>query len=75
MAKQTGILPFTGKLGSVIGYCVDGQYLLRSVAGQVRQSPRTKLAAAHFGKDTHAKRAAPHGRPFSYLHTLYNQMW
>ncbi|MGX5817369.1 hypothetical protein ACWKWU_04185 [Chitinophaga lutea] len=50
MAIQTGIFPFTGKLGGVIGYRRDGQYLLRSMPEQVRLSPRSKRSARYFGQ-------------------------
>ncbi|MGX5819552.1 hypothetical protein ACWKWU_15255 [Chitinophaga lutea] len=50
MAKQTGFFKFTGKLGDAIGYCVDGQYYLRSMPSEVRQSPRTRQSSKRFGQ-------------------------
>ena len=50
MAKQTGLIKFTGQVGGLIGYKVGGEYYLRSAAQQVRQSVRTQLAGRAFGK-------------------------
>ena len=50
MAIQTGILPFTGKLGNVIGYKRGNKYCLRSMPQTVHQSARTKLSGRAFGK-------------------------
>ncbi len=32
MARQTGVITFTGKLGKLVGYEVDGVPLIRSMA-------------------------------------------
>lgn len=50
MAIQTGILPFTGKLGNVIGYRRGNKHYLRSMPQTVHQSARTKLSGRAFGK-------------------------
>ncbi len=49
MARQKGILPFTGPLGDRVGYRRNGEYFLRRKALQVRQTAATKLAAKDFG--------------------------
>lgn len=49
MAKQTSIIPFTGKLGNLIGYERNGQYFLRSMPEVVRQTLATRRAAQRFG--------------------------
>ncbi|MGX5818673.1 hypothetical protein ACWKWU_10785 [Chitinophaga lutea] len=50
MGKQVGIIPFTGRVGSLIGYKVGHQYLLRSMPARVRQTPSTRRSAQQFGK-------------------------
>ncbi|MGO4293080.1 hypothetical protein [Chitinophaga sp. RAB17] len=49
MAKQMSILPFTGKLGPLIGYKRNGQYFLRSMPESVRQTTATRRASRRFG--------------------------
>ncbi|MGO4288414.1 hypothetical protein [Chitinophaga sp. RAB17] len=49
MAKQMSILPFTGKLGPLIGYKRNGQYFLRSMPERVRQTTATRRASRRFG--------------------------
>ncbi|WP_157986576.1 hypothetical protein [Chitinophaga alhagiae] len=50
MAKQTGLIKFTKRVGDLIGYRVGKEYYLRSMPAEVRQSPRTKISARYFGK-------------------------
>jgi hypothetical protein len=49
MAKQRSIIPFTGKLGNLIGYERNGEYFLRSMPEVVRQTAATRRAARRFG--------------------------
>jgi hypothetical protein len=49
MAKQMSVIPFTGKLGSLIGYKRNGQYFLRSMPERVRQTAATRRASRRFG--------------------------
>jgi hypothetical protein len=49
MAKQMSIIPFTGKLGHLIGYKRNGQYFLRSMPESVRQTAATRRASRRFG--------------------------
>ncbi|MGO4292384.1 hypothetical protein [Chitinophaga sp. RAB17] len=49
MAKQMSILPFTGKLGPLIGYKRNGQYFLRSMPQSVQQTAATRRASRRFG--------------------------
>ena len=49
MAYQNSILPFTGKLGNLVGYRRNGKYLLRSMPEIVRQTVATRRAALRFG--------------------------
>lgn len=49
MAKQTSIIPFTGKLGNLIGYERNGEYFLRTMPEIVRQTHATRRAARRFG--------------------------
>jgi hypothetical protein len=49
MAKQMSIIPFTGKLGPLIGYKRTGQYFLRSMPENVRQTAATRRASRRFG--------------------------
>jgi hypothetical protein len=49
MAIQTGIFPFSGKLGQVIGYRRNGIHYLRSMPATVRQTTATRKAAREFG--------------------------
>ncbi|MEZ2445598.1 hypothetical protein AB6805_27975 [Chitinophaga sp. RCC_12] len=49
MAKQTGLLQFTGKLGNVIGYRRNGTYFLRSMPDVVQQTTATRRASRDFG--------------------------
>lgn len=49
MARQKGILPFTGPLGDRVGYRRNGEYFLRRKPLHVRQTAATKLAAKDFG--------------------------
>ena len=49
MAKQMSIIPFTGKLGHLIGYKRNGKYFLRSMPESVRQTAATRRASWRFG--------------------------
>lgn len=49
MAKQTGILPFTGKLGNLIGYRRNGSYFVRSMPEEVKQTTATRQSSRNFG--------------------------
>lgn len=49
MARQNSIIPFTGKLGNLIGYQRNGKYFLRSMPELVRQTLGTRRAAHRFG--------------------------
>ncbi|MGO4293177.1 hypothetical protein [Chitinophaga sp. RAB17] len=49
MAKQMSILPFTGKLGPLIGYKRNGEYFLRSMPQSVQQTAATRRASRRFG--------------------------
>ncbi|TWV98685.1 hypothetical protein [Chitinophaga pinensis] len=49
MAIQTSIIPFTGRLGNLIGYRRNGVYYLRSMPQKVRQTMATCRAAKRFG--------------------------
>jgi hypothetical protein len=49
MAKQMSVIPFTGKLGPLIGYKRNGQYFLRSMPARVRQTAATRRASRRFG--------------------------
>lgn len=49
MARQTGPITFTGKLGNLIGYEVDGVPLVRSMPTHVERSYATKRSAMDFG--------------------------
>ena len=49
MAKQMSIIPFTGKLGHLIGYKRNGKYFLRSMPESVRQTVATRRASRRFG--------------------------
>ncbi|MGO4291582.1 hypothetical protein [Chitinophaga sp. RAB17] len=49
MAKQMSVIPFTGKLGPLIGYKRNGQYFLRSMPQRVRQTAATRRASRRFG--------------------------
>ncbi len=49
MAKQNSLIPFTGKLGNLIGYCRNGKYFLRSMPDIVRQTTATRRSALRFG--------------------------
>lgn len=49
MAKQYSLIPFTGRLGNLIGYQRNGQYFLRSMPETVRQTTATRRAARRFG--------------------------
>ncbi|MGO4293290.1 hypothetical protein [Chitinophaga sp. RAB17] len=49
MAKQMSILPFTGKLGPLIGYRRNGNYFLRSMPQSVQQTAATRRASRRFG--------------------------
>ncbi|ASZ11923.1 hypothetical protein KTO58_15235 [Chitinophaga pendula] len=49
MARQTGPITFTGKLGNLVGYYRNGVYFLRRNVDGVRQTPATRKAAQHFG--------------------------
>ncbi len=49
MAKQTGAVTFTGKLGNMTGYYRKGKYVVRRVPEKVQQAAATKQAATDFG--------------------------
>ncbi len=49
MAKQTGLIQFTGKLGNVIGYRRNGAWCMRSLPEKVRQTTATRQASRNFG--------------------------
>ncbi|MGO4288322.1 hypothetical protein [Chitinophaga sp. RAB17] len=49
MAKQMSVIPFTGKLGTLIGYKRNGHYFLRSMPESVRQTTATRRASRRFG--------------------------
>jgi hypothetical protein len=49
MAKQMSVIPFTGKLGNLIGYKRNGKYFLRSMPESVRQTAATRRASRRFG--------------------------
>ncbi len=49
MAKQTGLIQFTGKLGNVIGYRRNGAWYMRSLPEKVRQTTATRQASRNFG--------------------------
>jgi len=49
MAKQMSIIPFTGKLGNLIGYKRNGKYFLRSMPECVQQTAATRRASRRFG--------------------------
>jgi hypothetical protein len=49
MATQMSVIPFTGKLGNLIGYKRNGKYFLRSMPECVRQTAATRRASRRFG--------------------------
>lgn len=49
MAKQTGILLFTGKMENQVGYRRNGNYFIRTMAQTVRQTGATRQSAREFG--------------------------
>lgn len=49
MAKQTGIILFTGKLENQVGYRRNGHYFIRAMAQSVRQTGATRQSAREFG--------------------------
>jgi hypothetical protein len=49
MAKQVGLLKFTGRVGNVIGYRRKGVYCVRTMPETVRQTAATRRAARSFG--------------------------
>jgi len=49
MAKQIGLLRFTGKLGNIIGYRRNGNYFVRTMPEAVRQTAATRQASRNFG--------------------------
>lgn len=71
MARQKGVLPFTGPLGEMVGYRRNGEYFLRKKPLYVRQSAATKLAAKDFG--TASKGAALlRNALYAELHRYYD---
>ncbi|PSL27674.1 hypothetical protein [Chitinophaga ginsengisoli] len=71
MARQKGILPFTGPLGDRVGYRRNGEYFTRKRPLYVRQTAATKLAAKDFG--TASKGAALLRRAlYTELHRYYD---
>lgn len=49
MGKQSSIIIFTGKLGDRIGYRRNGEYFVRGVPAEVKQTLATRAAARRFG--------------------------
>ena len=49
MATQTGQIPFTGRIGNLIGYKRNGVHFLRSMPTEVIQSKASRKAARNFG--------------------------
>jgi hypothetical protein len=49
MAKQMSVIPFTGKIGNLIGYKRNGKYFLRSMPESVQQTAATRRASRRFG--------------------------
>lgn len=49
MAKQTGIVLFTGKLENLVGYRRNGKYFIRAMPQKVQQTPATRQSAREFG--------------------------
>lgn len=49
MAKQTGQLQFTGRLGNLIGYKRNGEYFVRCMPAEVHQTPATRKSSRKFG--------------------------
>lgn len=49
MAMQTGLFPFTGRVGNVIGYKRNGVHFVRSMPSEVNQTASTRKAAKNFG--------------------------
>ncbi|MGO4293904.1 hypothetical protein, partial [Chitinophaga sp. RAB17] len=49
MAKQMSVIPFTGKLGPLIGYKRNGNYFLRSMPQSVQQTAASRRASRRFG--------------------------
>lgn len=45
MAKQAGIVLFTGKLENQVGYCRNGKYFTRAVPQKVQQTLATRQSA------------------------------
>lgn len=74
MAKQTGILKFTGKLGDVIGYRNKKDHLLRSAPETIRQTAATKRAARDFGTASKAAKLIRHALPVSHDSSLTNRL-
>ncbi|UYQ91096.1 hypothetical protein MKQ68_13435 [Chitinophaga horti] len=60
MAIQTGIFPFTGKLGNVIGYNYRGKSCMRSMPAFVKQTTATRQAARDFGTASRCARILRH---------------
>ncbi|WP_295120928.1 hypothetical protein [uncultured Chitinophaga sp.] len=56
MGIQTGIFPFTGKLGTAIGYLYRGKYCFRSMPSSVKQTEATRKAASDFGTASRSAR-------------------
>ncbi|MGX5818825.1 hypothetical protein ACWKWU_11550 [Chitinophaga lutea] len=68
MAKQTGVIPFKGKLGKVVGFQLNGEWLLRSLPEHVRQTRRTRRAARQFGKASRLGATMRHAlRPHQHI--------
>lgn len=56
MAKQTGIVLFTGKLENQVGYRRNGKYFIRAMPQKVQQTLATRQSAREFGiASRHAK--------------------
>ncbi len=49
MAKQAGIVLFTGKLENQVGYHRNGKYFIRTVPQKVQQTLATRQSAREFG--------------------------
>ena len=71
MARQQGVLSFTGPLGDMVGYRRNGKYLLRKRPLFVRQSPATKLAAKDFGTASKGAALLRHAL-YAELHRHYD---
>jgi hypothetical protein len=67
MARQKGLIQFTGKLGNTIGYTINNKYFLRS-ATDVQQTPASIRAAKDFGTASKAGKLIRHALDKYLLH-------